>query len=227
MFYPGKAREDLICKHCGEIIAQGTYYEEFKQEPYHLECIWDKLINNKKSNNFEQAATFFHSLEQYVRNWPGYGYDTEEDYLHDAELIKHNSRTTVIENLIAELNSYANLNEDYTEEPDAFETQSEREMQKELGQQLDKEAKRKEDSKYWKERMAGMKRVYDFLEKMKETRDVCRTKDRNWTYTRCWIPQSAFTKFTAWNDKQDNLLKRCHLKMTRENASQGYYVTIS
>jgi hypothetical protein len=93
MFYPYKSREDLICAHCGEIIPQGTYYEEWKRNNYHLECIWDKLCNDKKSNEYISAKDYFWSLQKLLKNWPG-NLDCQDDYESDVELVKANERKT-------------------------------------------------------------------------------------------------------------------------------------
>ena len=81
-----------ICKHCGKVIPIGTYYENYRKGDYHIECIWDKLVNNMSENSYQEAEKFFFSLQQYVGNWPGHGFDVEEDYLSDLELVKHNNR---------------------------------------------------------------------------------------------------------------------------------------
>ena len=92
MFMPIKTTSDIICEHCGEIIPTGIYYDEYRNTPYHIECIWDKLTNNKESNSYEEAERYFFDLQKFVNNWPGYGLDVEEDYLSDLELVKANNR---------------------------------------------------------------------------------------------------------------------------------------
>ena len=92
MFSPLKSTTQLICKHCGRVIQIGTYYETYRGQEYHIECIWDKLVNNMPENSYTEAEKFFFSLEQYVGDWPAYGFDVEEDYLSDLELVKHNNR---------------------------------------------------------------------------------------------------------------------------------------
>lgn len=94
MFTPYKATQQHICKHCGVNIEIGTYFEEYRNEAYHLECIWDKLINKKPTNSYKEAQKFFLSLEKFIGNWPAYGYDVEDDYVSDLELVKHNYRIT-------------------------------------------------------------------------------------------------------------------------------------
>lgn len=91
MFFPYKSREDLICSHCGEIIPTGTYYEEWKNQNYHLECIWDKLCNDKNSNTHKDAYDYFLSLQKLLNNWPG-NLDCQDDYESDLELVKINHR---------------------------------------------------------------------------------------------------------------------------------------
>lgn len=91
MFQPIKAREDLICKHCGELIPTGTYYENYNGL-FHLECIWDDIYNNMYQNSYEGAREYFLSLQKHIGRWPYYGLDTEETYLSDLELVKHNNR---------------------------------------------------------------------------------------------------------------------------------------
>ena len=100
MFYPEKTRYDLICSHCGSVIPTGCYYEEYHRQPYHLECIWDKICNGKSNNEYEIARKYFLSLKKYIGNWPPSGLDIEEDYLTDLDLVKINDRKT-------------GLNEDY------------------------------------------------------------------------------------------------------------------
>ena len=92
MFFPLKTSGQLICKHCGKAIPIGTYYEEYRGQDYHIECLWDKIINKMPENPYQEAEKFFFSLEKFVGDWPAYGYDVEEDYLSDLELVKHNNR---------------------------------------------------------------------------------------------------------------------------------------
>lgn len=91
MFSPYKSREDLICEHCGDIIPQASYYEEWKKKNYHIECIWDKLCNDNKSNNHEDAYEYFMGLQKLLSNWPG-DLDCQDDYESDLELVKINKR---------------------------------------------------------------------------------------------------------------------------------------
>lgn len=92
MFDPIKTNRDLICKHCGAIIKTGTYYEEYRKDAYHLECIWDKLINKNDFNTYKSAREFFFSLKKMLGHWPAYGYDIEEDYKFDLSLVENNDR---------------------------------------------------------------------------------------------------------------------------------------
>ena len=92
MFYPLKSTSQLICKHCGRIIPIGTYYDTYRNKDYHIECLWDHLINKMPENSYSESEKFFFSLEQYIGDWPAYDFDVEEDYLSDLELVKHNNR---------------------------------------------------------------------------------------------------------------------------------------
>lgn len=91
MFDPMKTREDLICDYCGEIIPVANYYEFYKGKNYHIECIWDKLCNKEKSNNYEDCREFFFSLQN-IEKWPATGLDVEEDYKIDLDFVKNNDR---------------------------------------------------------------------------------------------------------------------------------------
>ena len=90
MFSPYKTRKDLICNHCGDIIPVGSYYEEWHKEPYHLECIWDRLSNDTKSNEHENCIEYFLSLQE-LKPWPG-DFNCQDDYISDLELFKANQR---------------------------------------------------------------------------------------------------------------------------------------
>lgn len=92
MFDPIKTRQDLICKHCGSIIPVATYYEYYQGNNYHLECIWDKLCNECKSNDYSDCREFFFGLQEHIGNWPAMGLDIEDDYLIDLDLVKSNDR---------------------------------------------------------------------------------------------------------------------------------------
>ena len=91
MFSPYKTREDLICDYCGDIIPIGTYYERWKGNDYHLECIWDKLCNDKNSNEHYLAEKYFLSLEKLLDKWD-YSKNCIDDYISDLELYKVNKR---------------------------------------------------------------------------------------------------------------------------------------
>lgn len=116
-------------------------------------------------------------------------------------------------------------NNPYTEEPDAFETQTEREMERELEAQIDKEYINKEKSEYFKKRNGGLKRVQKFLSSLRGVRDIYISEGRV-PYLKCYIPYWQFNKFSDWNAREKNVLKTCGLKLDRYNASQGYIVTI-
>ena len=92
MFTPFKATEQYVCKHCGKNIEIGTYFEEYRHHPYHIECIWDKLVNEKSTNSYYESEKFFWELKDLIGDWPPYGFDVEDDYISDLELVKHNNR---------------------------------------------------------------------------------------------------------------------------------------
>lgn len=92
MFFPVKTRNDLVCNHCGEIIPIANYYEEYQRKNYHLECIWDKLCNNKKSNTYNNSREFFFGLQQYIGDWPSKDFDIEDDYVIDLNFVRNNDR---------------------------------------------------------------------------------------------------------------------------------------
>jgi hypothetical protein len=92
-FDPIKSTTELVCKHCGKSIPVSSYYDTYRKENYHLECIWDKLVNQMPENSYEEARKFFFGLEKFIGDWPIFGCDNEEDYVHDLELVKHNDRT--------------------------------------------------------------------------------------------------------------------------------------
>lgn len=92
MFLPEKTRKDLICEHCGNIIPTANYFERYDGYNYHLECLWDRVINDKLSNNYIDARQFFFSLKNRIGRWPNVGVDTEEDYKQDLLLVQHNDR---------------------------------------------------------------------------------------------------------------------------------------
>ena len=60
----------------------------------------DKLINKKEQDSYENAKEFFLSLQKFIGNYPAYGYDVEEDYVSDLELVKHNYRMSKNECLL-------------------------------------------------------------------------------------------------------------------------------
>lgn len=95
MFDPYKSRTDLICDHCGEIIPTGSYYEYWHGKNYHLECIWDKLTNDRKSNTLEKAREYFLSLQSLLDNWDE-TIDCKADYESDLELFKSNQRRGLV-----------------------------------------------------------------------------------------------------------------------------------
>lgn len=92
MFSPDKTRYDLICSHCGNIIPKGSYFEEYRSQNYHIECMWDMFFNENTDKDYETAKEFFYSLQKYLRLWPFHGLDTKDDYKFDLDLVKSNDR---------------------------------------------------------------------------------------------------------------------------------------
>lgn len=119
MYSPIKAREELICKYCGKVIPVGTYYERYRQNNYHIQCIWDSLLNDKQQDSLENATKFFLSLQKYIGNWPAYDFDTEDDYVKDLEIYKHNLRITskqeslILNKEVNKMTSVQKLNEKF------------------------------------------------------------------------------------------------------------------
>lgn len=101
MFSPYKTRDDLICDHCGDIIPTGSYYEYWQGKNYHIECIWDKLTNDKKSNEHLLSTEYFLSLQKLLNNWPG-NLDCIDDYVSDLNLYKINKRLGLTESAAME-----------------------------------------------------------------------------------------------------------------------------
>ena len=116
---------------------------------------------------------------------------------------------------------------EYTEEPDAFETQSEREMEKQMEMEIDAAYKKNKDNaaEFFKKRNGGIKRIYSFLSKLKGVRDLRKGEGRP-PYLACYISERDFNFFNDWNSKENNVLKECGLQMKAENASQGYNIYI-
>ena len=116
---------------------------------------------------------------------------------------------------------------EYTEEPNAFETQSEREMEKQMEMEIDAAYEKNKDNaaEFFKKRNGGIKRIYSFLSKLKGVRDLRKGEGKT-PYLTCYISERDFNFFQGWNNKQNNVLKECGLQMRTENASQGYNIYI-
>jgi hypothetical protein len=123
------------------------------------------------------------------------------------------------------------LLEQYTQEPDAFETQSERQMQKELEDRLDYEhieAEKKQKQRYFRLR----NRAINVLEKHFSTFGFIRNlsilkdfNDKRYNYIQFWIPENRLTWICDW-ENESQMLKRAKLTVHKVNASRGYLVTI-
>lgn len=116
------------------------------------------------------------------------------------------------------------LNE-YTEEPDAFETESERIMQKELEDKLDQELlsnDKKLKQEFFKKRNALINSYYKYFSKIKFIRNLSIQKDPNdkrYNYIEFWIPEWALSRVKNWKE----FVK---LNLTCFNSSQGYRINI-
>ena len=115
------------------------------------------------------------------------------------------------------------LNE-YTEEPDAFETESERVMQKELEDQLDQEhlnMEKEQRVEFFKKRNAHLNNIYKMLTKFKFIRNLNMIKDPNdkrYNYIQFWIPENKLSYISNFDFKD--------LNIDKTNASNGYLVNI-
>ena len=115
------------------------------------------------------------------------------------------------------------LNE-YTEEPDAFETESERVMQKELEDKLDQEhlnMEKQDRINFFKKRNAHLNNIYKMLYKFKFIRNLNMLKDPNdkrYNYIQFWIPENKLSYMSKFSFNG--------LKVTKYNSSEGYIVNI-
>ena len=115
------------------------------------------------------------------------------------------------------------LNE-YTEEPDAFETESERVMQKELEDKLDQEhlnMEKQDRINFFKKRNAHLNNIYKMLGKFKFIRNLDMLKDPNdkrYNYIQFWIPENKLSYMSKFSFNG--------LKVTKYNSSEGYIVNI-
>ena len=115
------------------------------------------------------------------------------------------------------------LNE-YTEEPDAFETESERVMKKELENKLDQEhlnMEKQDRINFFKKRNAHLNNIYKMLGKFKFIRNLNMLKDPNdkrYNYIQFWIPENKLSYMSKFSFNG--------LKVTKYNSSEGYIVNI-
>ena len=115
------------------------------------------------------------------------------------------------------------LNE-YTEEPDAFETESERVMQKELEDKLDQEhlnMEKQDRINFFKKRNAHLNNIYKMLCKFKFIRNLDMLKDPNdkrYNYIQFWIPENKLSYMSKFSFNG--------LKVSKYNSSEGYIVNI-
>ena len=119
----------------------------------------------------------------------------------------------------------------YTEEPDAFETQSERQMQKELEAELDRqhlEFEKRQKQEYFRLRNYTINILEKHFNKFKFIRNLSILKDPNdkrYNYIQFWIPQNKLVWICRWEEKSE-MLKQAKLNVHKVNASQGYLVTV-
>lgn len=117
-----------------------------------------------------------------------------------------------------------NLIEQFIEEPDAFETQSQREMERDWeieNDKLHKEQDKKAKQEFFRKRNIELNIVYNKLKYWKFIRDlniIEDTNDRRYRYLHFWLPEWRIN----WLNKLDlKILKR---KMYK--SSEGYNVYI-
>jgi len=109
---------------------------------------------------------------------------------------------------------------EFTEEPDAFETQTERELAKEWEKDNDK----KHLLQGYKDvqlREALLSNLKMFFSKFKFIRDLQRIGDR----LQFWIPEDKLVWFNEWRGNS-NALKQGKLKAFPYNSSEGYIIEI-
>ena len=115
------------------------------------------------------------------------------------------------------------LNE-YTEEPDAFETESERVMQKELEDKLNQEhlnMEKQDRINFFKKRNAHLNNIYKMLCKFKFIRNLDMLKDPNdkrYNYIQFWIPENKLSYMSKFSFNG--------LKVSKYNSSEGYIVIV-
>ena len=109
---------------------------------------------------------------------------------------------------------------EFTEEPDAFETESEKHMEKELEKKFDKELLQGYKKPTAKE--AILSNLYTFFKKFKFIRDLQLYENR----VQFWMPYKQRDWLWEWEDKS-NARKNAGLKAHTYNSSEGYIVEIS
>lgn len=115
------------------------------------------------------------------------------------------------------------LNE-YTEEPDAFETESERLLQKEFEDKLDQEylnIEKQQRIEFFKKRNVHLNNIYKMLCKFKFIRNLDMLKDpsdKRYNYIQFWIPENKLSYISKFDFNG--------LKVSKYNSSEGYLVNI-
>ena len=111
----------------------------------------------------------------------------------------------------------------YTEEPDAFEFQSEIEMNKEWekeNDELHQAMEKRERQDFFRARNAEINSVFKYLSKCRFIRnlDLITGEDKRYRYIHFWIPEYKL----SWL----NTLRLKKLKCKPYNSSEGYNVDI-
>ena len=112
----------------------------------------------------------------------------------------------------------------YTEEPDAFEFQSEIEMNKEWekeNDELHQAMEKKDKQEFFRARNAEINSVFKYLSKCRFIRNldlITGVDDKRYRYIRFWIPEYKL----SWL----NTLRLKKLKRRSYNSSDGYSVVI-
>lgn len=119
-------------------------------------------------------------------------------------------------NLLKQLNSLV----EYIEEPDAFETLAETELNKEYERQLNKELLQGYKKPTVKE--AILSNLYEFFKKFKFLRDLNLYENR----VQFWLPYYKDDWLWEW-ENSSKALSNADLKVHKYNSSEGYVVEIS
>ena len=124
-----------------------------------------------------------------------------------------------LKHIIEELEKLDKLLEfEYTEEPDAFETQSEKELNDNLERKIDASILQGNKPTV---KEAILQNLYQHFCNYKFLRDVQLIGDR----VQFWMPSSKWYWLFQWEENSD-ALKQANLHVYRYNSSEGYIVEI-